>query len=268
MELEIMLSSGSFKVDGLVLDANLTVSRLVIATVSNASILSDDSATVLEVRVGAPPVTLRGLLFEGGQIRVQGATVEVENCRFSNATASRRRRLTNEEEVRALNILGGEVSISDTCFEGLLGGAINVSGGILNVYSSNFTRNQAERGGALLITGGEAHVSGSNFINNKARQDDSTQDDSTQHEGGAIRVIGASLTLANKTMITGSKDQGGSVVSDVRWQYSLPAPLAHYVLDPAGRIQYPYEDDREGIAENEAGIYNYDYPAQCGATLH
>ena len=262
-----MLSSGSFAVDGLVLDANLIVSRLVIATVSNASIASSNSAT-LEVRAGAPPVTLRGLQFEGGQIRVQGATVEVANCRFGSATARRRRRLTNEEEVRAFNISGGEVSISDTGFEGLLGGAIEVSGGILNVYTSHFIENQAERGGALLITGGEAHVSSSIFIDNKAPQDDSTQHDSTQQEGGAIRVIGAVLTLANKTMITGSKDGGGSIVSDVKWQYTLPAPLAHYVLDPAGRIQYPYEGDQEGIAENEAGGYNYDYPVQCGATLH
>ena len=50
---------------------------------------------------------------------------------------------------------------------------------------------------------------------------------------------------------------GGSVASDVEWTYVLPAPLAHYVSNP----------EQDGIAQNGAGNYDYDYPIPCAATL-
>ena len=258
------LSASEHIVDGLVFDASLTLSRLEIIAASGANI-SSSASTLLEVRAGSPPVKLQGLELDG-QVIIEGGTVEVPveiaGCRFRSSSARPgRRRLAAGTTMRALLVSDGHVSISDTFFEDLLDGAIEVSGGALAVHASVFARNKAERGSALLITGGKVVVDNSNFTGNRATD---------KIGGGAIHVEGTnvSLELANKTMITGSKDQGGSVVSDVRWQYSLPAPLAHYVLDPAGRIQYPYEGDREGVAENEAGRYNYDYPAQCGATLH
>ena len=243
------LSDGTHNVNGLVLDASLTLSRLDIIS-SNAfghAFISSNASTLLEVRAGAPPVMLQGLEFDG-QVRIESST-EFAGCHFGSTSVRQGRRLQAGMEVRALVISNGHVSISDTDFEDLMGGAIEVSGGSLAVHTSVFKDNQAERGGALLITGGRVVVDNSNFIDNHA----------TDVDGGAIYVDGtnASLELASKTMITGSKGRGGSVVSDVPWTYRLPAPLAHYVSNPK----------RDGIAQNGAGNYDSDYPIPCAATL-
>ena len=243
-------------VGGLVLDSNLTLGRLEITAASDvemvvaeagagATIISSNS-TLLSVRAGAPPVKLQGLELNG-QIRIEGGTIEIASCR--SVSARSRRRLQVGTSVRALLISGGSVMISDVTFEGLLAGAIEVSGGELSVHSSAFEKNQAEHGGALLITAGVVHVHNSTFTDNKASE-----------RGGAIRVIGlsASLELADLTEITGSTGVGGSVASDVAWTYRLPCPLAHYVSDP----------EQDGVAQNGAGDYDYNYPIPCSATLY
>ena len=233
---EINLSAGEHVRGDVVLDANLPFSRLKITAARNA-VLSGSALTMLTVRAGAPPVELQGLELHG-QVRIEGNT-EFADCHFGSASVRQGRRLQAGMEVRALVISNGHVSISDTDFEDLMGGAIEVSGGSLAVHTSVFKDNQAERGGALLITGGRVVVDNSNFIDNHA----------TDVDGGAIYVDGtnASLELASKTMITGSKGRGGSVVSDVPWTYRLPAPLAHYVSNP----------ERDGVAQNVTGTYDY-----------
>ena len=254
-EVVMRLSAGEHIVSGLVLDANLTLSRLEIISsdASGGTFISSNASTLLEVRAGSPPVKLQGLELDG-QVIIEGGTVEVPveiaGCRFG-ALRSPGRRLAAGTTTRALLVSDGHVSISDTFFEGLLGGAIKVSGGAgLAVRTSVFGRNQAERGSALLITGGKVVVDNSRFTDNKAT-------DATN--GGAICVSGtnASLELGNKTVITGSKGHGGSVVSDVPWTFRLPAPLAHYVFNP----------EQDGVAQNGAGSYDYDYPIPCSATL-
>ena len=250
------LSAGEHIVSGLVLDANLSLSRLEIVAASNAStiISSSISSNLLEVRAGSPPVKLQGLELDG-QVFIAGGTVEfpveIASCRFRNASARPGRRLTAGPTVRALLVSDGHVLVSDTSFEGLLRGAIEVSGGALAVHTSVFGSNQAERGSALLITGGRVVVDNSTFTDNKATD---------VFDGGAIRVSGtnASLELANLTVITGSKGYGGSVISDVPWTFRLPAPLAHYVSNP----------EQDGVAQNSAGNYENDYPIPCAATLH
>ena len=249
------LSAGEHVVDGLVLDASLTLSRLEIIAASNALtiISSSISSTLLEVRAGSPPVKLQGLNFPTGQVIIEGGTVEapveIAGCRFDSVSERPGRRLAAGTTMRALLVSDGHVLVSDTFFKGLRGGAIEVSGGSLAVHTSVFQNNEAERGGALLITGGKVVVDNSTFTDNKAT-------DAT--DGGAIRVCGtnASLELGNKTVITGSKGHGGSVVSDVPWTFRLPAPLAHYVYL-----------EQDGVAQNGAGSYDYDYPIPCSATL-
>jgi len=256
-EVVMRLSAGEHIVSGLVLNASLTLSRLEIIS-SNAfgrTFISSNAPTLLEVRAGSPPVKLQGLELDG-QVIIEGGTVEVPveiaGCRFRSSSARPGRRLAARTTMRALLVLGGHVSISDTFFEDLLDGAIEVSGGALAVRASVFGRNNAERGSALLITGGQVVVNNSTFKDNLANATDAT-------DGGAIRVIGTnvSLELGNKTMITGSKGNGGSVVSDVPWMFRLPAPLAHYVFNP----------EQDGVAQNGAGSYDYDYPIPCSATL-
>ena len=241
------LSAGEHSVSGLVLDANLKLARLEITGDSNAFI-SSNASTLLEVRAGAPPVMLRGLGLDG-QVRVESST-EFAGCRFDGASVRRGRQLQAGKDVRALLVLSGHVVISDTVFKDLLGGAIEVSGGTLVVHTSTFTSNRAKRGGSVLVTGGKMTVGNSTFTDNKATDDKG---------GGAIRVgTSASLELADLTVITGSAGFGGSVASDVEWTYVLPAPLAHYVSNP----------EQNGIAQNGAGNYDFDYPIPCAATLH
>ena len=243
------LSAGEHSVGGLVLDADLKLARLEITADSDAFI-SSNASTLLEVRAGAPPVMLQGLEFDG-QVRIESST-EFAGCRFGSISVRRGRRLKAGTEVRALLVSHGHASISDTIFEDLLSGAIEVSGGSLAVHTSVFQNNEAESGGALLVTGGKVNIGNSTFTGNKAT--------GGAESGGAIRVIGmnASLELADLTVITGSADSGGSVASDVEWTYRLPAPLAHYVSNP----------EQKGIAQNGVGNYKYDYPIPCAATLH
>ena len=253
-EVVMRLSAGEHIVSGLMLDANLPLSRLEIIAASNTStiISSSVSSTLLEVRAGSPPVKLQGLKLDG-QVIIEGGTVEapveIAGCRFDSVSVRPGRRLAAGTTMRALLVSDGHVSVLDTFFEGLRGGAIEVSGGSLAVHTSVFQNNEAERGGALLITGGRVVVGISTFTDNKAT-------DAT--EGGAIRVSGtnANLELGNKTVITGSKGHGGSVVSDVPWTFRLPAPLAHYVYL-----------EQDGVAQNGAGSTDYDYPIPCSATL-
>ena len=271
-ELELKLSADQHILSGLVLDGNLTFSRLRITAAKNAS-LSSNASTLLEVRAGAPPVELHGLTLNG-QVVIESSTVDIAGCRFDIVG----RQLQASTSVRALSISGGSVTISDAVFKGLLGGAIEVSGGDVSVHTSAFKENEAERGGALLVTGGELRVHNSTFTDNEAneggalfvtssevRVSNSTFRDnkakrtiSKVSKGGAIRVIGrnATLELADLTEITGSESDGGSVVSDVAWTFILPCRLGHYVVSNV----------QDGVAQNSADVLG-DYPIPCSATL-
>ena len=278
-ELELKLSAGQHILSGVVLDGNLTFSRLKITAAKDA-FLSSSASTLLEVRAGAPPVELHGLTLNG-QVVIESSTVEIAGCRFDSASArlNVRRRLQASTSVRALSISGGSVTISDAVFKGLPGGAIEVSGGDVSVYTSAFKENTAERGGALLVTGGELRVHNSTFTDNiglneggalfftsgEVRMSNSTFKDnkakrtiSKVSKGGAIRVIGrnATLELADLTEITGSESDGGSVVSDVAWTFILPCRLGHYVVSNV----------QDGVAQNSADVLG-DYPIPCSATL-
>ena len=274
---EINLSAGEHVRGDVVLDANLPFSRLKITAANGASL-----SGMIEVRAGAPPVELHGLDIDG-QVLIEAGfdrTVEIAGCRF-RASASQGRRLQpstysysyiqatfGRTFVRALLVSGGSVTVSNTVFEGLQGGAIKVSGGDLTVHTSAFEKNEAERGGALLVTGGEVRLYNSTFTANEAeeggalfitsgevRLHNSTFADNKANEGGAIRVIGlnATLELADLTQIVGSEGSGGSVASDVKWTYVLPGPLGHYV-----------SHEQDGVARNSAGDYVLgDYPIPC-----
>eukprot|EP00964_Phaeocystis_antarctica_P049788 scaffold28836_cov60-Phaeocystis_antarctica.AAC.1 len=164
----VSLSAGEHSVSGLVLDANLKLARLEITADSDAFI-SSNAPTLLEVRAGAPPVMLRGLGLDG-QVRIESST-EFVDCSFDSASVRRGRQLQAGKDVRALLVLSGQVLISDTVFNNLLGGAIEVRGGTLVVHTSTFTSNRAKRGGSVLVTGGKMTVGNSTFTDNKATDD-------------------------------------------------------------------------------------------------
>jgi len=91
-ELVMRLSAGTHVVGGLVFDANLRLGRLEITAASDASTITSNSNTLLEVRTGAPPIKLQGLKLDG-EVLVKGGTVEISDCRYGSVSASRRRRL-------------------------------------------------------------------------------------------------------------------------------------------------------------------------------
>jgi hypothetical protein len=251
-EFTLMLSAGTHVVGGLVLDVSLNLSRLEITTVSDEpTMISSSASSLLKLRAGAPPFKLNGLELNG-QILIEGGAAEIERCRFGSERGSQRRRLEAGAYARAVLVSHGQLSISSAVFEGLLGGAIEVTGGTLAVHNSTFDSNEAESGGALLVTGGDVFIKTSVFKHNKVTNVSSGS-------GGAIHVSGTKtkLDLAELTTITGSTGYGGSVASDIEWTYTLPAPLAHYVSNP----------EQNGIGRNGAGVYDYDYPIACSATL-
>eukprot|EP00964_Phaeocystis_antarctica_P096526 scaffold62823_cov67-Phaeocystis_antarctica.AAC.3 len=235
------LSDGTHNVNGLVLDASLTLSRLEIIS-SNAfgrAFISSNTSTLLEVRAGAPPVMLQGLEFDG-QVRIESST-EFVGCRFGSTSVRRGRRLQAGTEVRALLVSNGYVSISDTVFEDLLGGAIKVSGGSLAVHTSVFQNNSAESGGALLVTGGKVTVRNSTF---------------TASQGTALHVIGGDVVLKDQTALLGGNQQTNLNISDgASVRYELPAPLGRYAF-----IQ-----DNSGIYRFEPGEHLGDFPFACAA---
>ena len=127
------------------LNDTLSLSLLHIIGHDNASISSvNPTEPVLEVRAGTPPLELQGLTLNG-QVIIEGGTVDIADCHFKGSTfglasADPGRRLNTEPQSRALSISGGHVSILETVFESLPGGAVEVRGGSLDVSNSTFKR--------------------------------------------------------------------------------------------------------------------------------
>ena len=199
-ELELKLSAGQHTLRGLVLDGNLTVSRLKITAAENTS-LSSSASTLLEVRAGAPPIELHGLTLNGQLVIESSSTVDITDCRFVSASA--RRRLQTSASERALTILGGTVAISDAVFEGLPGGAIEVRSGNVSVHTTLFNF-IASQGTALRVIGG-----------NVVLKDKTT------------------LLVGNDHLALNISD-GASVT------YELPAPLGRYtfIQDSSGIYEF------------------------------
>ena len=93
-ELQMWLAAGEHSwAGGLVLDANLTLSRLHISAASNDVLIASDASTLLAVHAGAPPLKLQGLHLSG-QVRIHGGDdVELLNCSFRGANVALGRRL-------------------------------------------------------------------------------------------------------------------------------------------------------------------------------
>jgi len=225
-------------VNGLVLDASLTLSRLEIIS-SNAfgrAFISSLGSTLLEVRAGAPPMKLQGLELDG-QVRIEGST-EFVDCRFGSTSASWRRRLqagTDAPEVPALVVVrGGDITITNSEFEGLER-AIHIQGGSLAIADSTFRRNRD----SIYVTNGSMIVANTTF---------------TASQGTALHVIGGDVVLKDQTALLGNQTNlyirdGASV------RYELPAPLGRYAF-----IQ-----DGSGIYRFEPGEHLGDFPFACSA---
>ena len=233
------LSFGEHIVGGLVIDANLTLSRLDIIS-SNAfgrAFISSNASTLLEVRAGAPPVKLQGLELDG-QVRIESST-EFADCRFNSSSARRGRRLTAgtyAPEVTALLVRGGDITITNGDFEGLER-AIHVQGGSLAIADSTFRRNR----NSIYVTNGSTIIANTTF---------------TASQGTALHVIGGDVMLKDQTVLLGDNQQTNLNIGDgARVRYELPAPLGRYAF-----IQ-----DSSGIYNFEPGEHLGEFPFACSA---
>lgn len=142
----------------------------------------------------------------GASIKVQGATLSIQDCVFTGSSASTE------------------------------GGAISVSGSVVDIENSRFEENSAsKRGGALAARDSELHLTDVSFRSNRASEDGA--------EGGALWVSGGSLTATRLTLIDNSAAGNGGGIALNQSDAFLENVIAQtneggnfggafYVLDP------------------------------------
>ena len=155
----------------------------------------------------------------------------------------------------AIFLTGGTLLVTDTTFRDVSAphaGAVGVSGGRASFERCEFLGNRATDGdgGALLISGGVVDVSRSVFAENAATG-----------SGGAIRMAGGALELSDHTTVVNnhaSSGRGKSFFIEEASQltYQLPAPLGHYVLAPEWDAGRTYERVPSGALDSA-------YPYAC-----
>ena len=139
----------------------------------------------------------------GGAVLYRGNMSYIDNCDFRENTVTG----SNIVNVTGYQTLGG------------IGGAIAMSGSDINLTSSNFTSNTANRsGGAIYWMGANGLIKDSIFYNNSNLDSNKTAPDGTSKisyagDGGAIYWIAAEGIIENSTFKNNSaKGDGGGVV--------------------------------------------------------
>ena len=261
----IRLGAGLVFEGPLVIDAGFACSELLLEGGAGAALKgSAGGAPVLTVQGGAPPVKLKALDVNGS-LDVRNGTLAIEGCVVaagpsaplaavyepSNATNTSGRRLDAAPRLagpqqRALTLSGGAVDVRGTTFEGHAGGAILVEDGKLELRDSTLRKNRAETGAALYVKGGQVWVSSTTLVDNEATS-----------SGGAIRLSGGELDLANRTVLLGNtapEGSGSAILDDgaIAYKYHLPAPLGRWVFVPSGEMAMTGE-----------GAVETDFPFDC-----
>ena len=124
-----------------------------------------------------------------------------------------------------------------------------MSGGSLHLEDSEVSSCSADSGAALRVTSGEAAVFNSSFEDNAAVLD-----------GGAVKVEGGSVVLANHTKLKRNRAGSGNSImlqDGGKLSYALPAPLAHWV----------FITDHSLVSWLSSGAVDAEYPFTCSAGL-
>ena len=193
--------------DSIVLDDRTVSSEILITGEYDATLQPPaDSAPLLTIKAGAPPVRLRDLTLPlGGIVRVEGSSVDIEGCTFVGSSASGGalaadgdgaggRRLTTASADRAVSVHGGHVIIRRANFSHTAGAILLLTAGTPHVSDSVVHGCRAAQGAAMLVTGGAGIVDRSVFEGNEASV-----------SGGAVQVDGGRVTLREYTHLRGNR---------------------------------------------------------------
>jgi predicted outer membrane repeat protein len=122
---------------------------------------------------GAPPVHISNLRLVG-RLQIHGGKLNLDNCRIDEASGS-------SAPARALIISDGEVLLMRTMLSGHSAGAIEVTGGKLDLLTCYIFDNHATVGGAILVSGETTNVT----VSRNSR----LENNSAAVSGGAIQVV-------------------------------------------------------------------------------
>ena len=180
----------------------------------------DGSQPLLRIASGAPPVTLSGLRLQG-QVEVSSAQpVHVERCRFQGGTA-------------------------------VAGGALAILNGSVLVDESVFVENQAQtKGGAIALTGGLLDLRSSTLVRNAAA---GAQGGGALHMEGGVAVLKNTLMLDNHAGTMSSSSLQSIFIASGSLEYQLPAPLGRWIAS--------FGESSLVLSSGSVGDYPYNCPA-------
>ena len=234
---DLTLSAFSF-------DANITASEIrlvggpgaVLAAAGGSSsrralqTSSTDDLTIFTVGPGAPPIFLAGLTLRG-RVRVDGGSVDIDNCTFSGVGAG---------AVNALSISAGEVTLNASEVRDYENGGISLSGGVVDVRGSVIRRNghgASATFGGVEVAGGQLNLRTTSIEYNG--QITNVCDGSLCLRGGGLSVVGASaqISISDQSVVKRNMAyEGDQIYVDTAYatldsvRYTLPTPLGHYVI--------------------------------------
>ena len=226
--------------DAIVFDGSTSTSELWLAGDDGVE-LSALAGTLFTLRSGAPPLHLSDLRI-ASPIRVDAGELEVLRCAFVPGAYG-------AQQTAALAQSGGVVTIQQSSFANLTGGAVALSGGRVSLDETLFLNNTAERGGALRVVGGRAVVLRCRFESNAAAV-----------EGGAAYFDGGATQFGNQTLLLDNSAPRGRTLylaPGSSASYVLPAPLARYLFIQSGESLQLVQ------AGAQAATVDVDFPFAC-----
>ena len=245
----------------LIFDSSTKVSAVRIEGTPGVSVLrASHGGDLLHVGNYGGVVEIDGVSLRG-RIRVTGGKLVLIGCTFEPDALGRRLQSTGQGAVEtnggALTVSSGSLYAKDITFKSQQarhdGGAVHVTGGVVEFDDCHFEDNEAleGRGGAIAASSGKLVLRRSLLIANKAAR-----------TGGAIHISGdAVVETRYKTHLTDNfaSEGGHSIFRDSSAShavYGLPAPLGTWV---------PAIADRPGSNESAivVGATQENYPFPC-----
>ena len=223
---------------------------------------------------GAPRVHISNLRLLG-TLSVHDAHLNIADCIIEAIPGQEH--TSDSAQERALSVVGGDVTVTNTLVMGHPAGALSVEAAALNLRGCTLRDCSAPLGGAILVRGGAiVTASGSKLIGNRATvrggaiqvtfthvfaaHESSLQQSAlklTTASSHRQQVDSGNVMLANRTLLESNSapDGGGSSISlspDGTLQYTLPAPAGRWL------------NIRQGLTfQLDPGSEELDFPFAC-----
>ena len=145
--------------------------------------------------------------------RVEGGTLNIQSGMIYGGTGRAIDQSSGTTNLEGGYIFGFTRSSDD------MGGAVQTTGGTLNISGSVLAGNQAPHGGAVYASNTTVNMTGGVISGNISTQTGSTGEGAPHHGGGGIRLQGSSTTISggyitnNLAMASGYFDGGGGVLA-------------------------------------------------------